>query len=233
MGITRPGDNGIDVMHFNLHKTMTTPHGGGGPGCGAIGASLELAPYLPTPLIKKVDNRFVPMEKNAQSIGRIRSYFGNFGMMIRAWIYIRSLGPDGLKHASEYAVLNSNYVKAKLSNHYHLPYASDCLHEVVFSDKFQIPLGVSALDIAKRLIDYGIHPPTMYFPLVVKGALMIEPTETESLYDLDRMIEAFIAVAEEAKTDSLLVTTAPHNTALGRLDEAKAARSLKLTYQSS
>ncbi|HXW52566.1 MAG TPA: aminomethyl-transferring glycine dehydrogenase subunit GcvPB, partial [Myxococcota bacterium] len=154
-------------------------------------------------------------------------------MMVRAWTYIRSLGSEGLKLASLYAVLNANYLKAKLKDHYHLAFNTDCLHEAVFSDKYQAINGVTALDIAKRLIDYGVHPPTMYFPLVVKGALMIEPTETESLYDLDRMIDAFINVANEAMKQPELVKSAPHNTALKRLDEAKAARVLKLTYQHS
>lgn len=231
MGITRPGDLGIDVMHFNLHKTMTTPHGGGGPGCGAVGASAELAPFLPTPLIKMAGDRFVVDEERSSSIGAIRSFFGNFGMMIRAWCYIKSLGPDGLKDASSYAVLNANYVREKLKNYYHVAYQEDCLHEVVLSDKYQAEYGVTALDIAKRLIDYGVHPPTMYFPLVVKGALMVEPTETESLYDLDRMIEAFIAVATESQENPQLVKSAPHMTRLSRLDEAQAARKPVLTYQ--
>jgi glycine dehydrogenase subunit 2 len=230
MGLTRPGDWGVDVMHFNLHKTMTTPHGGGGPGCGAVGASPALAAYLPLPIVK--ESACIYQVANCpESIGRIRSFFSNFGMIVRAWTYIRSLGAEGLKQASQYAVLNANYIRTKLEDHYHLPYVADCLHEVVFSDKKQNESGVSALDIAKRMIDYGIHPPTMYFPLVVKGALMIEPTETESLYDLDIMIDAFIAVAKEAKNDPELVKNAPHSTALSRLDEAKAARNPILTYQ--
>lgn len=233
MGITRPGDLAVDVMHFNLHKTMTTPHGGGGPGCGAIGASQDLAKYLPIPIINKIDDRYRITCDHKDSIGRIRSFFGNFGMMVRAWVYIRSLGADGLKHASELAVLNANYVKEKLKPYYQLAYTTDCLHEVVFSDKLQSSQGVLALDIAKRLLDYGIHPPTMYFPLVVKGALMIEPTETESLYELDRMVEAFIAIAKEARENPSLVKNAPHHTALNRLDEAKAARLPILTFQES
>lgn len=233
MGITRPGDLGIDVMHFNLHKTMTTPHGGGGPGCGAVGACKELAPYLPTPIIKKIGETYEVVDEDAQSIGRIRSFLGNFGMMVRAWTYIRSLGAEGLKDVAHYAVLNANYVKARLKEHYHVAYQEDCFHEVVLSDAYQAEHGVSALDIAKRLMDYGIHPPTMYFPLVVKGALMIEPTETESLYDLDRMIDAFIAVAREAKENPQQVKSAPHLTRLSRLDEAKAAREPILTYQAS
>lgn len=231
MGITRPGDLGIDVMHFNLHKTMTTPHGGGGPGCGAVGASPLLAKYLPVPMIKESDGRYLIVDEDEGSIGRIRSFFGNFGMMLRAWTYVRTLGADGLTRASQLAVLNANYVKARLKDHYHLAYDEACLHEVVFSDKKQLANNVTALDIAKRLLDFGIHPPTMYFPLVVKGALMIEPTETESLYDLDRMIDAFIKIADEAATNPELVKSAPHITALGRLDEAGAARKPVLTYQ--
>ncbi len=231
MGTVRPGDLGIDVMHFNLHKTMTTPHGGGGPGCGAIGASLELSPYLPIPVIERLENGSLAVADMPESIGRIRSFFSNFGMMIRAWVYIRSLGGQGLKDASTNAVLNANYIKKRLEKHYHIPFPTDCLHEVILSDKWQLVHGVSALDICKRLIDYGIHPPTMYFPLVVKGALMIEPTETESLFDLDRLCEAFISIAHEAKEKPDLVKGAPHSTALRRLDEALAARNPVLSYQ--
>jgi glycine dehydrogenase subunit 2 len=231
MGITRPGDIGVDVMHFNLHKTMTTPHGGGGPGCGALSASKELTPFLPIPYVKKVDEYYSIISDSPNSIGRIRSFLGNFGMMIRAWIYIRSLGADGLKNASELAVLNANYIREKLKSSYHLPYQSDCLHEVVFSDKWQKEFGVSAFDIAKRLIDFGIHPPTMYFPLVVSGALMIEPTETESRHDLDHLVAAFLTIAKEAKKNPNILKSAPQKTALSRLDETKAARNPILTYQ--
>lgn len=233
MGVTRPGDLGVDVLHYNLHKTMTTPHGGGGPGCGAIGAGEELAKYLPLPWVIKTDDKYSLITQDPDSIGRIRSFLGNFAMLVRAWVYIRSLGAKGLRMASEYAVLNANYVRHGLKDHFHLAYESDCLHEVVFSDKLQQENGISALDIAKRLIDYGIHPPTMYFPLVVKGALMVEPTETESLYDLDRMIQAFLAVARECIEDPQLVKDAPQNTALCRLDEAKAARVPVLNHQQS
>jgi glycine dehydrogenase subunit 2 len=233
MGITRPGDWGVDVMHFNLHKTMTTPHGGGGPGCGALGASAELAPYLPVPYVKKENNNFTFINNTPQSIGRIRSFFGNFAMIIRAWLYVLSLGPTGLKRASQLAVLNTNYIRAKLSPYYHQPFATDCLHEVILSDARQSAFGVTTLDIAKRLIDYGIHPPTIYFPLVVKNAMMIEPTETESLYDLDQLIQAFISVAIEARESPELVKSAPHHTALSRLDETKAARQPVLVWHDS
>lgn len=211
MGIARPGDCGIDAMHFNLHKTFTTPHGGGGPGCGAVGVSEALAPFL-------------------KQIGRLRSFYGNFGMMVRAFTYIREMGPDGLKKASELAVLNANYIRARLEDHFQLAYKTDCLHEVVFSDKKQQAHGVSTLDMAKGLIDRGIHPPTVYFPLVVPGALMIEPTETESKEELDLLCEAFIEVSKES---SEKLKAAPFNTALGRLNEAQAARSPVLVYAAS
>ncbi|MCA9507280.1 MAG: aminomethyl-transferring glycine dehydrogenase subunit GcvPB [Myxococcales bacterium] len=230
MGLTRPGDWGVDVMHFNLHKTMTTPHGGGGPGCGALGAAKSLAPYLPIPIVKKNEQNYHVAEC-PQSIGRIRSFFSNFAMVIRAWCYIKSLGSQGLKEASLLAILNANYIRAQLEPYYHLPYKSDCLHEVVFSDKKQNEYGVNALDIAKRIIDFGIHPPTMYFPLNVKGALMIEPTETESLYDLNALINAFIEIAKESKHTPDFVKNAPHNTSLLRPDEVKAARNPILSYQ--
>jgi glycine dehydrogenase subunit 2 len=234
MGIARPGDLGIDVMHYNLHKTFTTPHGGGGPGCGAVGTSKSLSPFLPTPLVKKnSDGTFAFDEDRPHSIGRVRSFYGNFGMMVRAFTYIREMGPQGLKAASERAVLNANYVRARLKDHFHLPFESDCLHEVVITDKRQkLEHGVTTLDMAKRLLDYGIHPPTIYFPLVVQGAMMIEPTETETKEDLDRICDALIAIANEAKTDPEKVKGAPHHTAISRLDEALAARKPILRWQS-
>ena len=231
LGICKPGDCGIDVMHFNLHKTFTTPHGGGGPGCGAVGASERLYKYLPTPIIEYKNSLYTISENNGQSIGRIRSFFNNFGLLIRAWVYLQSLGADGIKQVSQRAVLNANYIKNSLKDYYHIPYEDNCLHEVVLSDKWQQEYGVSALDIAKRLIDYGIHPPTMYFPLIVKGALMIEPTETESLFDLDLLINAFIKVAQECKENPNLVKSAPRTTALSRIDEVKAAKDLILSYK--
>lgn len=231
MGKTRPGDAGIDVMHFNLHKTFTTPHGGGGPGCGAVGAAESLAQFLPAPLAAKSSSGEYYFDYDLpHAVGRIRSFYGNFGMMIRAWTYIREMGCDGLKRASELAVLNANYIKARLRGVYHLPYETDCLHEVVFSDKYQKKFGVSTLDIAKRLIDYGIHPPTIYFPLVVHGSMMFEPTETMSKQAIDVMCDAMIAISQECESNPELVKTAPHTTAIKRLNEAQAARNPILTY---
>lgn len=231
MGIARPGDLGIDVMHFNLHKTFTTPHGGGGPGGGAVGALPSLAPHLPIPLVKESRGIYAWDEDRPASIGRVRSFYGNFGMMLRAYTYIREMGASGLKAASERAVLNANYIRARLKDHYDIALATACLHEVVLTDKKQKLQGVTTLDIAKRLIDYGIHPPTIYFPLVVSGAMMIEPCETESKEDLDALCEAFIAIAKEASETPELVKSAPHNTALRRLDEAAAARKPVLTWR--
>lgn len=231
MGKARPGDFGIDVMHFNLHKTFTTPHGGGGPGCGGVGAAASLANFLPDPLVEKEGNQFVFSQNRPQAVERIRSFYGNFGMMVRAWTYIQELGSDGLKQASELAVLNANYIRARLEKYYHLPFKTDSLHEVVLTDKWQKEKGVTTLDIAKRLMDFGIHPPTVYFPLVVQGALMIEPTETESKRDLDDLCDAFVAIAIEAKENPEHVKRAPHNTALKRVDEVTAARKPVLTWQ--
>lgn len=221
MCIARPGDFGIDVMHFNLHKTFTTPHGGGGPGCGAVGVSEALKPFLPAPWVARNESqRYYFDYDRPQSIGRVRSFYGNFGMMIRAYTYIRELGAQGLKEASEKAVLNANYVKALLKNHYELAYETDCLHEVVFTHK-------NTLNLSKGLIDRGVHPPTVFFPLIVPGALMIEPTETESKEELDKLCEAFIAVANQ-DPESLLA--APTHTAVGRLNETQAARNPILVY---
>jgi glycine dehydrogenase subunit 2 len=234
MGIVRPGDLGIDVMHFNLHKTFTTPHGGGGPGCGAVGAAKSLAPYLPSPMVVKTcadtnqntDQMSYTFDYDRpDSIGRVRSFYGNFAMMVRAFAYMREMGAEGLRQASVLAVLNANYIRARLKDHYHIPYQTDCLHEVVISDKWQRETtDISTLDIAKRLIDYGVHPPTMYFPLIVPGALMIEPTETESKEELDYFCDALIAIDREARSNPELVRNAPHTTALRRVDEAFAAR---------
>jgi glycine dehydrogenase subunit 2 len=230
MGISRPGDMGFDIVHLNLHKTFATPHGGGGPGSGPVGVKRELEPFLPKPVIEYRDGRYYAEEDRPLSIGRVKGFYGNFGVIVRAYAYILSMGPDGLRRVSETAVLNANYIMAKLKDYYHLPYERACMHEVVFSAQKQKELGVSALDIAKRLLDFGYHPPTIYFPLIVKEALMIEPTETESRETLDEFISVMIQIAEEVKTEPEKVRGAPHNTVISRLDEARAARSPVLTH---
>ena len=225
LGIARPGDLGIDVMHYNLHKTFTTPHGGGGPGCGAVGVSAALEPFLPTPLVKKDENDVYSFDYDRpKTVGRIRSFYGNFGMNVRAWTYIREMGAEGLKKLSQMAVLNANYARARLDGHFHLPFKTSVLHEVVFTDKIQEENGVSTMDIAKRLIDFGFHPPTVYFPLVVHGALMIEPTETEPKEAVDQLCDALIEIAQEAQEKPDHLKQAPHETAYARFDEAFAAR---------
>ncbi|MBI4124670.1 MAG: aminomethyl-transferring glycine dehydrogenase subunit GcvPB [Deltaproteobacteria bacterium] len=230
LGIVQLGKEGVDVLHFNLHKTFSTPHGGGGPGAGPVGVKKKLEPFLPTPLIIKENGRFNLEMARPQSIGRMKAYFGNFGMLVRAYAYIRELGPAGLRRIAEMAVLNANYIRKGLEKTYHLPYPSPSLHECVFSDKLQKETGVKTLDIAKRLMDYGFHPPTIYFPLIVHGALMIEPTESEPKASLDQFIAAMKAIAKECEETPELVQTAPHKTFRGRLDEVKAARELKLRY---
>jgi glycine dehydrogenase subunit 2 len=225
MGITRPGDFGVDVLHINLHKTFTTPHGGGGPGSGPIAAKRILEPFLPYPTVgQKPDGTYFFDYERPQSIGKIKAYNGQFGMHVRALCYILANGPEGLKEVSEVAVLNANYIRAKLKEAYALPYDSPTLHETVFSDRIQTRKGVHVGDIGKRLMDYGFHPPTVSFPLIVSGALMIEPTETESKQELDAFIDAMLAIAKEADENPELVKTAPHTTRIGRIDEAAAAR---------
>ena len=230
MGIARPGDMGIDVMHFNLHKTFSTPHGGGGPGAGPVGVTEELIPYLPGPGVEFDGEKYQIETPKADSVGRMLAFHGNVGVMLRAYAYIRSLGGEGLKHASEMAVLNANYVRARLEGVYDLPFTSRSLHEVVFSDK-DLEGGCHTLDVAKRLIDYGYHPPTIYFPLVVKGAIMIEPTETESQEVLDEFCDAMIAIAGEASENPELLLQAPVRSKVRRLDETTAARKPKLRWQ--
>jgi len=230
MGIARPGDMGIDVMHFNLHKTFSTPHGGGGPGAGPVGVTTELIPYLPGPGVEFDGEMYQIETPKAHSVGRMLAFHGNVGVMLRAYAYIRSLGGEGLKHASEMAVLNANYVRARLEGVYDLPYTTRSLHEVVFSDK-DLEGGCHTLDVAKRLIDYGYHPPTIYFPLVVKGAIMIEPTETESQEVLDEFCDAMIAIAGEARDNPELLLQAPVRSRVRRLDETTAARKPKLRWQ--
>jgi glycine dehydrogenase subunit 2 len=230
LGVSRPGDMGFDVVHLNLHKTFSTPHGGGGPGSGPVGVVEKLAPYLPTPVVEKTEEGYVRDEDRPLSVGRVRAFDGNFGVAVRAYAYMLSMGCDGLKKAAETAVLNANYIKEKLKGHYDLPYDTVCMHEVVFSARRQTAHGVHALDIAKRLIDFGFHPPTIYFPLIVKEALMIEPTETESRETLDAFIDAMIRIADEAEAAPDLVTDAPHDTVVSRLDETRAARQTILKY---
>jgi glycine dehydrogenase subunit 2 len=236
LGVARPGDMGFDVMQFNLHKTFATPHGGGGPGSGPVAVSGELAPFLPLPVVEREGERYrlVTDEKERpHSIGKVREFHGNFGMFVRALALIREWGPEGVKATSQLAVLNANYVRAKLADLYHLPYETDSLHEVVFSDRNLKPTGVTTMDVAKRLIDHGFHPPTVYFPLVVQGALMIEPTESESKETLDRFVEGMRAVAEQAKTDPDGVKAAPLKPVRARLDEARAARKPVLRWKPS
>ncbi|RJQ50165.1 MAG: glycine dehydrogenase subunit 2 [Desulfobacteraceae bacterium] len=229
MGIVSMGCAGVDVMHLNLHKTFSTPHGGGGPGAGPVCVKKHLEPFLPVPRIVEGKNGLALSEDYPLSVGRLHAFFGSFGVLVKAYAYIRSMGPDGLKQASRLAVLNANYVKEKLKGTLHLPYDRICMHECVFSDKYQKDFKVTTLDIVKRLIDYGFHPPTIYFPLVVNGAIMIEPCETESKEDLDRLIEAFQSIAVEAEESPELLKNAPTRGKVRRLDETAAARNPCLT----
>lgn len=224
MGITRPGDTGVDVMHFNLHKTFSTPHGGGGPGAGPVGVKKGVEPFLPIPRVIKSGGTYKLDYNYPKTIGRVKAFMGNFGVLLKAYAYIRELGPEGLRMASEMAILNSTYIRERLKKYYDLPFDGYTLHECVFSDKIQNEFGVKTLDIAKRLMDYGLHPPTIYFPLIVPGAIMIEPTETESKESCDNFINAMISIAGECKDDPELVKNAPHTTFRKRLDEVKAAR---------
>ncbi len=229
MGITRPGDMGFDVCHLNLHKTFSTPHGGGGPGSGPVGVKKELIPYLPVPFIEKDEKYYLDYDR-PDSIGKIKNFYGNFGVLVRAYTYLLSLGGDGLKAASENAVLNANYMKEKLRDSYKLPIDEVCKHEVVFAGIKDKSTLISTLEIAKRLIDYGFHPPTVYFPLIVDNALMIEPTETESKETMDAFIEAMHSIAKEAIENPEIFKTAPHNSPVRRIDEVRAARNPVLKW---
>jgi glycine dehydrogenase subunit 2 len=224
MGVARPGDFGIDVMHLNLHKTFSTPHGGGGPGCGAVAIKAQLEPFLPTPRLARNDGGWTWDYHRPHSIGRVRAFYGNFGVLVRALAYIMAHGGPGLRAVTMDAVANANYLRKLIEPYYHLPYPSPSMHECVFSDERQAAHGVRTGDIAKRLIDYGFHPYTVSFPLIVHGALMIEPTETESKQELDLFAEAMISIAQEAEENPDLVRTAPHSTRTGRVDEVTAAR---------
>jgi glycine dehydrogenase subunit 2 len=224
VGIARPGEFGVDVMHLNLHKTFSTPHGGGGPGGGPVAVKKILEPFLPLPRLKRLRNRWTFDYNRPRSIGRVRAYYGNFGVIVRALAYVLAHGGNGLRNATVDAVLNANYIRKKLEPFYDLPYKAPNMHEVVFSDERQAKLGVRTGDIAKRLIDYGFHPYTVSFPLIVHGALMIEPTETEGKRELDLFADALISIAREIETDPEIVRTAPHSTRTSRVDEVTAAR---------
>ena len=224
VGIARPGDLGVDVMHLNLHKTFSTPHGGGGPGAGPVAVKRHLEPFLPVPRLVRGDEGWRWDYDRPQSIGRVRAFYGNFGVLVRALAYILAHGADGLRQATLDAILNATYVRKRLEPHYELPHQEPTMHECVFSDSRQARHGVRTGDIAKRLIDYGFHPYTVSFPLIVPGAMMIEPTETESKQELDLFVDALIAIAREAEEDPELVKSAPHSTRALRVDEVTAAR---------
>ena len=224
VGITRPGDFGIDVMHLNLHKTFSTPHGGGGPGAGAVAVKSHLEPYLPTPRLKREGDQWAFDYDRPHTIGKVRSFYGNFGVLVRALAYIMAHGGEGLKRATLDALLNANYLRALLEPYYEIAYQAPSMHECVFSDERQAAKGVRTGDIAKRLIDYGFHPYTVSFPLIVHGAMMIEPTETEDKRELDLFVDAMISIAKEIEDDPRMVLKAPHLTRIGRVDEVAAAR---------
>ena len=230
MGHVRPGDMGFDCVHLNLHKTFSTPHGGGGPGSGPVGCKKFLEPFLPTPRVAKEENSF-SFASPEKSMGRVRSFYGNFLVVVRALTYVLTLGKEGIPAASAGAVLNANYLMQKLANSYDMAYNVPCMHEFVMTlEQLKHDTGVSAMDIAKRLLDFGIHPPTMYFPLIVHEALMVEPTETESKETLDQAAEIFLQILEEARTNGQDLHTAPHNCYIGRPDEVQAARNPVLRY---
>jgi len=229
VGISKPAEQGYDIMHINLHKTFSTPHGGGGPGSGPIGVTKELVEFLPKPTIEKEGDKYCFGEGSNDSIGKMRSFYGNFGVMVRAYTYIKGLGNTGLRGIGENSVLNANYLRVALKETYDLPFDRLCMHEFVLSDK-NLPNKVTTMDVAKRLLDYGIHAPTIYFPLIVHGAIMIEPTETEPKETLDEFIEIMEKIAQEAKENPEIVKNAPQNTVVKRLDAVKAARQPNLRW---
>ncbi|HHV10136.1 MAG TPA: aminomethyl-transferring glycine dehydrogenase subunit GcvPB [Clostridiales bacterium] len=232
MGLVRPGDMGFDVVHLNLHKTFSTPHGGGGPGSGPVGCKERLVRYLPTPRIILKDGRYEFAEKPLESIGRVKAFYGNFRVVVRALAYILTLGGEGLRNASENAVLNANYMMQKLQGIFDMPFSGHCMHEFVISlEQLKQEKGVSALDFAKTLLDYGMHPPTMYFPLIVHEALMVEPTETETKENLELAVEVYKAVLEQARKEPEMLHQSPAKTVIGRPDEVMAARNPVLRYQ--
>lgn len=234
IGVARPGDMGFDVVHLNLHKTFGTPHGGGGPGSGPVGVKSFLAPFLPVPLVAKEEDTYYFDYDRPQSLGRVKDFYGNFGVIVKAYAYILALGGEGLRLACEHAVLNANYIRHHLRGVYHIPFDRICKHEFIASGQYQMEEAhISTLDIAKRLIDYGYHPPTIYFPLIVKEAMMIEPTETESQARLDDFIMALKNIAREAQEDGELLKTAPCTTPVNRLDEVGAARNPKVKWEAA
>jgi glycine dehydrogenase subunit 2 len=233
VGRALPGRMGVDAMHINLHKTFSTPHGGGGPGAGPVVVSEALLPHLPVPRVLREGDRFLLLWQHEQSIGPMRSFYGSFLVLVRALTYIRSLGADGLRELSEVAVLYANLVRHRLKDAYHLKYDAPCMHEVVFDDSFQVDTDVHNTDIAKRLLDYGFHPPTMSFPLIVHGALMIEPTESAPPEEVSAFCDAMLAIAQEAHDNPELVRTAPHDTPVRRVDEVRAARNLSVRWTPS
>jgi glycine dehydrogenase subunit 2 len=231
MGLVRPGDMGFDVCHLNLHKTFSTPHGGGGPGGCAVACRQKLEPFLPKPVVRREETRFTLDWNRPQSIGKVKGFYGNFGILVRAYTYIMAHGRDGLCQVSRDAILSANYLKEKLKRNFVVAYGQPCMHEFVLSGSLQKERGVATTNIAKRMLDYGVHAPTVYFPLVVPEAMMIEPTETESKETLDEFIEIMLAIDEETKTKPEFVRSAPHTTPVGRLDEALAARKPNLSWQ--
>ncbi|MEW5925059.1 MAG: aminomethyl-transferring glycine dehydrogenase subunit GcvPB [Candidatus Zixiibacteriota bacterium] len=231
LGIYQPGKIGFDILHFNLHKTFSTPHGGGGPGAGAVAVTKELAQFLPLPVVIKLNGKLALDYDRPKSIGRLHTFYGNFANNVRAFAYIRTLGGKGLREVSENAILNANYLRALLKDDFDMPYETSCQHEFVLSCSRQKKLGVKALDMAKRLLDYGFHAPTVYFPLIVPEAFMIEPTETESRETLENFANTLIDIAKEAETDPDKLHTAPHTTPVRRLNEVKAARELDICYK--
>ena len=231
LGIARPGDMGFDVVHFNLHKTFSTPHGGGGPGAGPIGVVEKLAPFIPVPTVEMAGGKYSLDCNRPQSIGGVHGFYGNFGILVRAYTYIRKMGGSGLRDASKNAILNANYIKKRLKDHYYIPNHGPCMHECVFSAKHQKGKSVHAWDIAKRLQDYGVHPPTVNFPLIVDEAIMIEPTETEAKETLDEFCNAMISIANEVDSNPDIVKNAPHTMVVKRLDEAQAVKKPNLRWQ--
>lgn len=230
MGAARPGDMGFDVMHLNLHKTFSTPHGGGGPGSGPVGVKKNLVDFLPVPTIERSGDKYVFDYDRPLSIGKVKSFYGNFGVMVKAYSYIKTMGGTGLREATQMAVLNANYMKSRLKDYYYLPIDKTCKHEFVLGGIEKDNHELSTLDVAKRLLDYGYHPPTIYFPLIIDNAIMIEPTETESKEVLDGFIDAMIKISKEAREDMKILSEAPHNTPVRRLDEVKAARTPVLKW---